>query len=140
MDTKPAAVEDVPNAIDALLAEPLNLQGGTRKYYGRKTKKAAHKSKRKLKVALNARRQQGGRHGLVKGYNKMPHDHAEKVRDSEVFVPTIFIDTPRAHEQFDKDFPIEERQHGFMVSCKGMILYWDTTKKDFGTELVALPI
>ena len=30
--------------IDHLLAEPLNLQGGTRKYTGRKTKAAAHKT------------------------------------------------------------------------------------------------
>ena len=35
---------DVSNTIEHILAEPLNLQEGTRKYHGRKTKAAVHKT------------------------------------------------------------------------------------------------
>ena len=105
------------------------FQQGSRKYYGRKTKKAAVKGQRHYKMVRCARKHQFT-HLLVKGYNKMPHDNAEKVRNSEYFVPTIFLDAVQAHKQFDQDFPAEEREHGFMVSCKGAILYWDTPKKN----------
>ena len=68
----------------------------------------------------------------------MPHDKAENVKNTERFVPTIYINTMQANEQFNKDFPIEEREHSFIVSCKGVVLFWNANKKDFGTELVEL--
>ena len=50
-----------------------------------------------LKVVQNARRHQGT-HMLViiKGYNTLPYNNAEKVKNTERFVPTLFIDTPAA--------------------------------------------
>ena len=138
-DTKIAAgVEDIPDTIGHILAEPLNLQGGTRKYYGCKTKAAAHKTQRQHKMAQNARRVEGSKKVLAKGYNIMPKDRALQI-SAGVFVPTIFIDTINAHNQFKQDFPPAERQHGFMVSCKGQVLYWNTLTQDFGPELVELP-
>ena len=115
------------------------MQAGKHKYYGRKTKKAANKCQRQHKLIQNACRIQGSRR-LVKGYNQMPHDNAVQVPNSDTFVPTIFVDSVAANSQFDKDYPAAERQHGFMVSCKGMVLYWNTLTNDFGTELVALNI
>ena len=98
--------------INHLLAEPLNLQGGTRKYTGRKTKAAAHKTQCHHKIAQNAHRVQGAKQKVfVKGYNSMPKDRALQISDG-VFVPTLFIDTVRAHKQFDLDFPPAERAHG----------------------------
>ena len=96
-DTKIAAgVEDIPDTIGHILAEPLNLQGGTRKYYGRKTKAAAHKTQRQHKMAQNARRVEGSKKVLAKGYNIMPKDRALQV-SAGVFVPTLFIDTINTH-------------------------------------------
>ena len=131
---------DVPNTIQHILTEPLNFQvGGSRKYHGRKTKAAAHKTQRQHKMAQNARRVQGVKQKVfAKGYNTMPKDKALQISEG-VFEPTIFIDTIRAHKQFDLDFPPAERDHGFMVSCKGLVLYWNTLTQDFGSELVALP-
>ena len=129
---------DIPNTIEHILAEPLNLQGGKRKYFGRKTKAAVHKTQRQHKTVHNACRVEGSKKVLVKGYNIMPRDRALHI-SAGVFVPTIFIDTTQAYNQFDLDFPPAERQHGFMVSCKGQVLYWNTLTNDFGTELVALP-
>ena len=120
-----------------LLKEPFNFQEKKLMYYGGKTKKAAQRIQRQRKVAQNARRHQGTC-ALAKGYNNLPHDSAEKVKSIERFVPTIFINTMEANEQFDKDFSFEEREHGFMVSCKGVVLFWNANKKDFGTELVEL--
>ena len=135
----PAVVEPAPNAIEQILAEPLNLQGGVkRKYYGRKTKAAAHKTQRQHKTVQNARRVEGSKKVLAKGYNVMPKDRALQI-SAGVFVPTIFIDTINAHNQFNQDFPPAERQHGFMVSCKGVVLYWNTLTQDFGPALVDLP-
>ena len=134
----PAVVEPAPNAIEQILAEPLNLQGGKRKYYGRKTKAAAHKTQRQHKTVQNARRVEGSKKVLAKGYNVMPKDRALQI-SAGVFVPTIFIDTINAHNQFNQDFPPAERQHGFMVSCKGVVLYWNTLTQDFGPALVDLP-
>ena len=68
----------------------------------------------------------------------MPKDRALQISDG-IFTPTIYIDTTQAYKQFDLDFPPAERQHGFMVSCKGQILYWNTLTQDFGAELVDLP-
>ena len=67
----------------------------------------------------------------------MPHNNAQIIRNSDVFTPTIFINNMKSHEQFDKDFPAEERARGFMVSCKGVVFYWDAQKKEFCTELIA---
>ena len=68
----------------------------------------------------------------------MPKDRA--LQNSEgLFIPTIHIDTIKAHKQLNIDFPTAEGLHGFMVSCKGQTLYWNTLTQDFGTELVALP-
>ena len=133
-----AGVEDIPDTIGHILAEPLNLQTGTRKYYGRKTKAAAHKTQRQHKMAQNARRVEGSKKVLAKGYNIMPKDRALQI-SAGVFVPTIHIDTINPHNQFNQDFPPAERQHGFMLSCKGQVLYWNTLTNDFGTELAALP-
>ena len=130
---------DIPNTIQQILAEPLNLQGGVkRKYYGRKTKAAAHKSQRQHKTVQNARRVEGTKKVLVKGYNLMPKDKALQI-STGVFIPTIYIDTINAHNQFNQEFPPAERQHGFMVSCKGQVLYWNTLTQDFAPELVDLP-
>ena len=129
----------IPNTIDNILAEPLNFQGGTRKYTGRKTKAAVCKSQRQHKMAQNARRVQGAKQKVfVKGYNLMPKDKALQISEG-VFTPTIHIDTIRAHKQFDLDFPQAERDHGFMVSCKGQVLYWNKLTQDFGSELIELP-
>ena len=68
----------------------------------------------------------------------MPKDKALQI-STGVFIPTIYIDTINAHNQFNQEFPPAERQHGFMVSCKGQVLYWNTVTQDFGPELVALP-
>ena len=131
--------EDTPSTIDQILAETLNFQGaGPRKYHGRKTKAAAHKSQRQHKLAQNARRVEGSRKVFAKGYNLMPKDKALQISEG-VFIPTIFVDTVKAYKQLDLDFPPAERQHGFMVSCKGQVLYWNTLTQDFGPELVALP-
>ena len=100
------------STIDHILAEHLNLQGGTRKYTGRKTKAAAHKTQCHHKMAQNAHRVQGAKQKVfVKGYNSMPKDRALQISDG-VFVPTLFIDTVRAHKRFDLDFPPAERAHG----------------------------
>ena len=80
------------NTIEHILAEPLNLQGGKRKYYGRKTKAAAHKTQRQHKTVQNARRVEGSKKVLAKGYNVMPKDRALQI-SAGVFIPTIYIDT-----------------------------------------------
>ena len=90
-------------------------------------------------MAQNAHRVQKDKQKVfVKGYKSMPKDRALQISGG-VFVPTLFIDTVRAHKQFNLDFPPAERAHGFMVSCKGQVLYWNTLTNDFGAELVAMP-
>ena len=69
----------------------------------------------------------------------MPHDKAIFHPGSEVFTPTIFIDTPATCMQFDLDFPEDKREHGFMVSCMGQTRYWNKHLKDFAVELHELP-
>ena len=68
----------------------------------------------------------------------MPKDKALQISEG-VFIPTIFVDTVKAYKQLDLDFPPAERQQGFMVSCKGQVLYWNTLTQDFGPDLVDLP-
>ena len=108
----------LPDTVTKLLSEPLSFVSEKHKY----------SSQRQLKVAHNKHGHQGTRM-FVKGYNNMPHDNAQLVKNTECFVPTIFIDTVAAHTQFDLDYPKETREHGFMVSCKGVVSYWDETKR-----------
>ena len=137
--TTAAIIQTAPNTVEAILADPVNAIIPNRKYYGRKTKKAVRHTQRQHKAVQNARRMQTHQKPLVKGYNKMPHDCALKIPNSDQFAPTIFIDDVRASQLFEQDFPKSEREHGFMVSCKGQVLYWNTLIQDFGPELVALP-
>ena len=72
----------------------------------------------------------------------MSLDGALQIPNSNVFTLLYFFDTIVANTQFDIDFPVHEYEHGFiwcLRSCKGVVLYWNTVSKDFGTELVALP-
>ena len=123
----------------AIIHDPVNAIFPKRKYLGRKVKYAQHYSRRVHKAVQNARKVKAFKYPLVKGYNQMPHDSALQLPNSDQFVPTIFLDDMYASHRFDQEFPPAERQHGFMVSCKGINLYWNTLTQDFGTELVALP-
>ena len=80
-----------------------------------------------------------GNRSFVKGYTTMPHGKAIFHPGSQVFTPTIAIDTPAARMRFDLEFPEAKREHGFMVSCMGQILFWNVHVQDFAVELHALP-
>ena len=66
----------------------------------------------------------------------MPHDRAVLHGNSPNFTPTIIINDMNSYAALDIEFPQEERQHGFLVSCDGQTLYWDANKKDFSPEIV----
>ena len=137
--TIPTIIEDTPSLVKAIIHDPVNAIFPKRKYLGRKVKYAQHYSQRVHKAVQNARKVKAFKYPLVKGYNQMPHDSARQLPNSDQFAPTIFLDDMYASRRFDQEFPPAERQHGFMVSCKGINLYWNTLTQDFGTELVALP-
>ena len=68
----------------------------------------------------------------------MSLDGALQIPNSNVFTLLYFFDTLVANTQFDIDFPVDEHEHCFMVSCKNVVLYQDAHKKDFGTDFAAL--
>ena len=99
---------------------PLTFQSGKRKYFGKKTKVAAHRNQRQQKVGQNRNSNFG------KGYNNMPHDNAQKVKNTV---------SPAAHTQFDLDYPMETREHrlinkdGFLQRCCALL---ECNQKRFG--------
>ena len=60
---------DTPTTLTQIINDPLNAILPNRRYYGRKTKAAVYKSQRQHKTVQNARRVEGTKKVLVKGYN-----------------------------------------------------------------------
>ena len=104
-----------------------------------KSESAAEKSRKHKAMTKNARRRAGGGN-LTCGYMKLPKDRAVFQPWTGTYAPTIQIENMQNLEALDFEFPKDTREHGFMVSCNGLTLFWNKYKQDFQPEVITIKI